>query len=35
MGDFQASRFAGNAIDGVAPSFAIVGDELRVTFGQG
>ena len=35
LSGFTAERFSGNSIEGVEPRFAIVGDELKVTFLQG
>ena len=34
LSDYGPDRFHGNSVDGVAPTFAIVGDELEVTFVQ-
>lgn len=34
LSSFSADRFYGNSVDGVEPSFAIVGNELQVTFKQ-
>ncbi|MEW5769973.1 MAG: hypothetical protein AB1831_06345 [Pseudomonadota bacterium] len=34
LAGFTAAQFEGNAIEGVAPSFAIVGNDLQVTFAR-
>lgn len=32
LSDFSADQFAGNSVDGMTPTFAIVGNDLQVTF---
>lgn len=32
LGDCSAGQFSGNSVDGMAPTFAIVGNDLQVTF---
>jgi hypothetical protein len=34
LSSFTAAQFAGNSVDGVQPSFTIVGNELQVSFNQ-
>ena len=34
LGSFNADQFSGNSIDGVEPTFTIIGNELQVTYWQ-